>query len=629
MKKILFTLCAASLFTSLSLYAQESSSPATETAATQSAASDSETAQTPVTDLPVWGTQKKDGTSPEGAGSESPAEEAPVAQSEANPAGNSTESTEAKPLPEKIAAPEPPAQESEKKPEVQEFEPVSLDTGEEIVMKNGEIGETRIPPKKKPKTPDPEKIRELDNTDTENSREKNYDTLKFGLENELSELLDTLTKNEDVRFVDEAYTLFEETKSTLVREKALAYFAKIEDPCLENYAVTILDDPYEEKGSTVDACFSYVRALKTKEAIEPVLTLLENEDEKYFNNALDTIGEIGGPKEAKYLSDYLDREDLTVAQRQSLVRVLGKIQAVETYDKLTELAKDSDENSFVRMYAAESIGSMDNEDAIPILMDLYEDSDPNIRTYVIKGLANFKDNKDAEKMLIQGTRDSYYKVRLEAIKALAENGVGESVPYLIYRAKNDPEKVVKEACYPAIAKLDTQDGNAYLVDQITDKKVADNPKSKIATALLKENHVGSEQIIELARETLKDDRRKSLRYALGKEFAKYGRPEYSDICAEYIANKDVSTIGTGLDIYAKGRYSSVTPAVQALADKWDPDAKTRNAMAQKAAKILGISDEEAQKKIEKAKEAEKKTETASSASSAVKPESSTSTSDAK
>ena len=36
--------------------------------------------------------------------------------------------------------------------------------------------------------------------------------------------------------------------------------------------------------------------------------------------------------------------------------------------------------------------------------------------------------------------------------------------------------------------------------------------------------------------------------------------------------------------------------VKALADKYDPNAKTRNALAQKACRILGISEEEAEKK---------------------------------
>lgn len=455
---------------------------------------------------------------------------------------------------------------------------------------------TVIPNSKRPKTPDSEKIRDLDNADTENSREKNADTLKFGLEGEITELLDKLTKDEDVRFVEEVYDLFQDTKSTMVRERALAYFAKLEDPCLEDFAVEILDEPFDEKLSVVNACFAYAKALKTKAAIPAVVTLIEGENEEYFNNALDTLGEIGGPDEAVYLSDYLDREDLTVAQRQSLVRVLGKIKATETYDKLVELAKDSDENNFVRMYAAEAIGAMEKGAAVDVLVELYEDSDPNVRTYVVKGLAHF-DSKEAQDVLIQATRDAYYKVRLEAISAIKEQKIAAAVPYLVYRAKNDPERVVKEATYPVIALLNTKEGNDYLISQITDKKVGDTPKSRIAAALLAENNAGTSEILELAQECLKDDRKKTLRYALGKEFAKYNRSEFADICGEYLAHKDVPTVGTGLDIYAKGRYASATAAVQALADKYDPNAKNRNAMAQKACRILGISDEEAEKKV--------------------------------
>lgn len=62
-----------------------------------------------------------------------------------------------------------------------------------------------------------------------------------------------------------------------------------------------------------------------------------------------------------------------------------------------------------------------------------------------------------------------------------------------------------------------------------------------------------------------------------KKLAKYGRPEYESICAEYIASKDVSTQGTGLDIFAKGKYQSVRAAVEEIAK--DADEDTTNADA--------------------------------------------------
>lgn len=482
-------------------------------------------------------------------------------------------------------------------------------TAEAIEAVDGEENEdaesaaaSDIPAKKRPRAQDKDKIEELDEQFPD-SRKENADTLKYGMEEDIISLLDSLIQNEDVRFTDEAYDLFQDTKNPTVREKILEYFTKLEDPCLEDYAVAVLSDPFDEKKSTVEAVFKYVQAVKTKEAAPAVLSLIENEDEDYFASALATIGEIGGADEAVYLSGFLEREDLSVAQRQQLVRVLGKLKAVETYSALAEMAQDEDENAFVRMYAAEAIGAMGKEEAVGVLAKLYEDSDPKIRSYAVRGLAYFPKNDEAKSIVIEAIRDTHVSVRLEAIEAARKNGFKEAVPYMVYRLEKDKEDSVKRKCYPAIAELDTDEGNEYLVGVITDKKAADNPKSRAASALLEFDHAGTDEIIALARETLKDDRRKALRYSLGKDFAKYARPEFSGICIDYLESKDTATQGTGLDIYAKGRYSEALPAVRSIILDAAKTPSKRNANAEKAKKILGSSDQavkEAEKMAEDA-----------------------------
>ena len=93
---------------------------------------------------------------------------------------------------------------------------------------------------------------------------------------------------------------------------------------------------------------------------------------------------------------------------------------------------------------------------------------------------------------------------------------------------------------------------------------------------------------------------------MGKEFAKYKRSEFSQICKEYLASKDVTTQGTGLDIYAKGRYEDVTPIVRGLILDDAKNTKKKNANAEKASKILGSNDSSVveAKKIKEAREAE-------------------------
>lgn len=437
-------------------------------------------------------------------------------------------------------------------------------------------------------------------------RSKDYekkcnDILKYGLEGQITELIDELTKNQDNRFVDGIYDLFQETKSVAVKEKILDYFTKLKDSCLASYAVEIINDPYDEKNSIVEKCFKYVSEADIKDANPGLVDLVDKEEDAYFTGALSALGETGGKEEALFLADYLDRDDLNVSQRQSLMRVLGRIKAVETWQKISEIAKDENENTFVRMYAAEAIGAMEKPESEDILVELFESNDPNLRTYVIKGISYFNDKKSSD-LIIQALRDSQYKVRLEAVSAVGKNRIDKAVPFLIFRCKDkDEQKQVKEKCYSVIADLNTSDGNDYLISVLKDKKIGDATKAKVSAALLEYNHAGTKEVIELARSALKSDIQKNLRYALGKEFAKYDRSEFADICAEYIASDDVATQGTGLDIWAKGRYSSVKAAVEKIAkdaeeenlteEKEKPKGyqfgvKKKNANAKKAKRIL-------------------------------------------
>lgn len=437
-------------------------------------------------------------------------------------------------------------------------------------------------------------------------RSKDYekkcnDILKYGLEGQITELIDELTKNQDNRFVDGIYDLFQETKSVAVKEKILDYFTKLKDSCLASYAVEIINDPYDEKNSIVEKCFKYVSEADIKDANPGLVDLVDKEEDAYFTGALSALGETGGKEEALFLADYLDRDDLNVSQRQALMRVLGRIKAVETWQKISEIAKDENENTFVRMYAAEAIGAMEKPESEDILVELFESNDPNLRTYVIKGISYFNDKKSSD-LIIQALRDSQYKVRLEAVSAVGKNRIDKAVPFLIFRCKDkDEQKQVKEKCYSVIADLNTSDGNDYLISVLKDKKIGDATKAKVSAALLEYNHVGTKEVIELARSALKSDIQKNLRYALGKEFAKYDRSEFADICAEYIASDDVATQGTGLDIWAKGRYSSVKAAVEEIAkdaeeenlteEKEKPKGyqfgvKKKNANAKKAKRIL-------------------------------------------
>ena len=458
-------------------------------------------------------------------------------------------------------------------------------------------GYAEVPPAKRPKPIDQEKAAAAAEKDeTPEDEENNRNTIRYGLPSEISTLLDTLLKNEDPRFTEEIYDLFQSTKSSAIKEKVLKYFTKAEDPCLEDYAVDLLNDPYDETSAVVKATFQYVSAVKTTAAIPAVITLVESENDNFFNDAIATLGDIGGPEEAMFLVEYLERDDLSDAQRQTLMRNCGKMHAVETWDKLVDILDNDDENTFVRMYAAESLGLMEVEKSVPILVSHFDATDPNLRQYVIKGLSHFPDVVEAKATIIQGIRDEHWRVRQEAIRTVKDKDIKDAVPYLIYRAKNDAEKVIKEDSYASIAALNTDEGNDFLIEQLQDKKVADGTKKKIVEVLLKEDHAGEKEIIELAKTVATDDKRKDLRYAIAKEMVKNYKSSYDEVAGLYLQSKDATTISLGLDMYKQKKSSSLESYVNTIAnEKKNSSNKTR------AQKLLGIEEEEEENKNADAK----------------------------
>ena len=254
-------------------------------------------------------------------------------------------------------------------------------------------------------------------SDTDRS-ESRKETLLYGLESEAVSLLDTLIKEKDDSFSAELERLFPAVKTSALRDKIIAYYTEFEDPVLKEYALEVLADPYDEKKSTINALIKYAEKIKLREAAPLLRALIENENEAFFDSSIIALGTVGSEEDAVFLAEWFDK-DITVAQKQSVVKALGKIKAEKTWDKLVETAKDEEENGFVRMYAAEAIGNIKPDEASAVLVELFDSTDPNLRQYVIKGLSHSKTDT-AHDVFLAALKDNHYKVRLEAVSAVKE-----------------------------------------------------------------------------------------------------------------------------------------------------------------------------------------------------------------
>ena len=405
-----------------------------------------------------------------------------------------------------------------------------------------------------------------------NEIEKQVDTLNFGLESDIIELIENLTKEKDPFLSEEIKTLFDETRNVNIRKKIIYYFQVLKNDCLKDFCLDFLLDPYEEETEYVAQVMQYVSALKINEAASEILDILKSDNEQFKNMSITALGQIGGKEEADYLIEYFKNEELDVIEKQTLLKALGNLALVETYDDLIEIATDEDENTFVRRYAIEAASKMGKKEVVKILVEMSRSSDPNIRSIVVQSAGNFVSNssdcdKEALIIILDGLKDNHQNVRMESVKVCREKKLSASEKPLLFRAKNDPVANIKYECYYALAGIGSKDCSEFLSSVLNDDKMSETNRAKAVDAIFEYTVTACyDDVKKLSEKALNDDKLKNLRYAIGKSLANHDNLNFEVICLGFLKHKDVATKGTGIDIYARNNYIAARPLIEEIAN---------------------------------------------------------------
>lgn len=400
--------------------------------------------------------------------------------------------------------------------------------------------------------------------------ERRKDILKYGLESEVIELVNALGNENDTSYSADLADLFARTKNPSLREAVLSLFIRQKNDSLKTYCVATLSDPYEERKSTVSVAFKYATELGIKDALPAIRDILKSENVDFRTQAIDALGKLGDASDAQYLLDYFDGnvagdDKERLALRQSVMQALGQLRAAETWDRMAEIAKDEEENAYIRADAAVAIGRMGNPESVEILAKLFESTDPVLRSAAIKGLSEFS-TQAATDTIIEGFKDSYYKVRMESIDAASRLKLDSALQYLLYRAKNDPVEAVKMAAYDALGSMGNADATAWLRSVFLDDKASEKIRVKSCAVLLKNDPdaiMGDLQTV--CGKFLADDKKTWIRYELGKLIAAADSKKTADIALSYLGHKDTLTKSLGLDMFEKNRYPEMIDAVKEIA----------------------------------------------------------------
>jgi HEAT repeat protein len=177
-----------------------------------------------------------------------------------------------------------------------------------------------------------------------------------------------------------------------------------------------------------DSCENLTELLKRKETPKEIR-----------EKACWLIGRLGDKGAMPLLVDTLADEDAGL--RAEAARSLGTFGDDRAVPHLiSALLRDND--NYVRMYTAYSLGLLGTSEGSKALMKALENEneDPGVRGMAAESLGNLR-YKDAADLLIEGLRDKTVEVRFWCIFALGEMGEVRALAQLERLAKTDPESL--------------------------------------------------------------------------------------------------------------------------------------------------------------------------------------------
>lgn len=409
---------------------------------------------------------------------------------------------------------------------------------------------------------------------------KRRDTLRYGIESEITDLLKTLLSEKEGRFNDDVLALLRSSRNNKMRISILDFFTGLEWKGAEGDAVDILAARDRNDQALVASALSYLAQIRSKSALDYAPAIMKDEDRKLLPGVIKLIGRAGGPGEEDLLLSWMETDAATDDLKQSAMRALGELGSRKAVEKLRKIAEDAQQGKATRMAACDALGKIGDPAAIPSLVLAVNGDDPNVKSSAIAALASFK---DAEALsAIQGAlRDSTAMVRIAACKACATLRLEEAVRAIIYKASNDPEKAVKTEAMRSLAAIGNGEGMGFL------RTYLENPKNDtslriLSFGLLLRKDASSVEILlaRLVAEGKEKDR--SLYTAFVREIANaQDTPWAISLARVVLADSDYLIRVGGLEWAKRNRIPEIMPDLEQLSTK-DPSDYIRK----RAAEIL-------------------------------------------
>jgi HEAT repeat protein len=402
--------------------------------------------------------------------------------------------------------------------------------------------------------------------------EQRLDTIRYGTDNEIASLIQTLKSEEADYLDDELIRLAGISSNRSILSALFSFFGERARKGLEERALRAVSVRDDEANETILAALDYLGNVKAGEAVEVLEKLLDGEERRFINAAIRSLGRIGGGNPdradsiAEYLIDYYADRDGDDETHREIVLALGETGSRAGTSFLTEIAADNDEGPGIRMAALNALSKIGDPGGLKVIVDSVSSRDPNIRSTAVSALGPFS-SPETDRAILDAFRDTYYRTRLAAAQAAGRRKMEDAVPYLSYRAERDEVPQVKDEAIRALGAIGNAGAIRVLDTLFSERKSADRVRILSAEMLIQRDPDRYAQKVTAELDDAKRRNQIPLYNGLLRVISTAKTRAVEDLVRRFFAAGGVIEKSYALDMTANNGFRDLTGQVEALTDE--------------------------------------------------------------
>lgn len=432
---------------------------------------------------------------------------------------------------------------------------------------------------------------ENDTPRTDNVRsslEEWRDTLRYGINSEIVELLPTLTENGEEQLAPEVVGLFNSSNDEGVLRQAARFLQEVDSPDGHDRALSVIDNHQLWNDDVLMALLAYLRE-----------TDADIPDE--YTPAIDQLIRTGsiGPASAAvqfYASAGASSDELIRLYREPDVHddvrgriliELGERGDSDVFDFVSEIIQEDEEaTTTLQRYAIDTLGKLGDERALPIITRQFRSNDAMTRAYAAAALANF-DTPEAREAMQAALRDEFWRVRISALEAIREKGDTDALPAVLYKVRRDPEERVRLEAVKTTAALDVSEGWEELRRMAEDEGTSLNVRTAIIEQLITAAPQGANATILRLIDREWEKENSAILDAIGRVVSRTTEKDLKEVVERLIHHPNFIIRIYGVRAVGNNKIGSLTDAV--MEESREGNHRAVRSAALRALEQLGIN----------------------------------------